>query len=63
MGSNFHFVIYPVNQNNEFNFISIIKGKIYLKHQLSDKKMFENDDFLQSFLGSNIKKFNFRFKK
>ena len=27
LGSKFHFVIYPVNQNKEFNFISIIKKK------------------------------------
>ena len=28
LGSNFHYVIYPVNQNNECNFISIIRKKI-----------------------------------
>ena len=41
-GSNFHFVIYPVNKKNEFNFISIIKKK------LLDKKMYTDDSFLQS---------------
>ena len=51
MGSNFHFVIYPVNQNKEYNFISIIRKNLS-KHQLSDKKLFENDDFLQSLLGN-----------
>ena len=51
MGSNFHFVIYPVNQNKEYNFISIIRKNLS-EHQLSDKKMFENDDFLQSLLGN-----------
>ena len=25
MGSNFHYVIYPVNQNNEYNFVAILK--------------------------------------
>ena len=50
MGSNFHFVIYPVNQNKEYNFISIIRKNLS-EHQLSDKKLFENDDFLQSLLG------------
>ncbi len=54
MGSNFHFVIYPVNQNKDYNFISIIRKNLS-EHQLSDKKMFENDDFLQSLLG-NINK-------
>ena len=47
MGSNFHFVIYPVNQNKEYNFISIIRKNLS-EHQLSDKKLFENNDFLQS---------------
>ena len=41
-GSNFHFVIYPVNQQKEFNFISI------MKKQLLDKKMYTDKSFLQS---------------
>ena len=40
-GSNFHFVIYPVNQNKESNFISIIKK------ELVDKKMYADQNFLQ----------------
>ena len=28
LGPDFHFVIYPINQNNEFNFISIIRKNI-----------------------------------
>ena len=32
MGSNSHYVIYPINQNNEYNFVAIIK-KNY--HQMS----------------------------
>ena len=51
MGSNFHFVIYPVNQNKEYNFISIIRKNLS-KEQLSDEKFFENKDFLQSLLGT-----------
>ena len=47
LGPNFHFVIYPVNQNKEFNFISIIK-KSLKKEQLSDKGYFKNNDFLKS---------------
>jgi len=50
MGSNFHFVIYPVNQNKEYNFISIIRRSLS-KEQLSDEKLFKNNDFLQSLLG------------
>ena len=41
-GSNFHFVIYPVNQKNEFNFILVIKKKLF------DQKTYKNKTFLQS---------------
>ena len=51
MGSNFHFVIYPVNQNKDYNFISIIRKNLS-KEQLADEKLFENNDFLQSLLGT-----------
>ena len=51
MGSNFHFVIYPINQNKEYNFIAIIR-KILSKDQLLDEKLFENNDFLKSLLGT-----------
>tara|TARA_B100001769_G_scaffold260602_1_gene241352 strand:- start:55 stop:1191 length:1137 start_codon:yes stop_codon:yes gene_type:complete len=51
MGSNFHFVIYPVNQSKEYNFISIIRKNLS-KEQLFDEKLFENNDFLQSLLGT-----------
>ena len=47
LGSNFHFVIYPVNQNKEFNFISII-SKNLKKEQIADKSYFQNYDFLKS---------------
>jgi len=51
MGANFHFVIYPVNQNKEYNFVSVI-GRNLSKEQLLDKKLFENNGFLQSLLGT-----------
>ena len=47
LGSNFHFVIYPVNQNKEFNFISIV-GKSLNKEQIADKSYFQNSEFLNS---------------
>ncbi len=47
MGSNLHFVIYPVNQNKEFNFISIIRKNLK-KEQIEDKHFFENNAFLKS---------------
>ena len=49
MGSNFHFVIYPVNQNKEYNFVSIIKKNLSQK-QAEDEKLFKNNDFLQSLI-------------
>ena len=51
MGSNFHFVIYPINQNKEYNFIAIIRKNLS-KDQLSDEKLFENNDFLKSLLST-----------
>ena len=47
LGSNFHFVIYPVNQNKEFNFISIIRKSLE-KEQIFNKNYFQNNDFLKS---------------
>ena len=47
LGKDFHFVIYPVNQNKEFNFISIIKKN--LKNvEISDVSFFNDDNFLKS---------------
>ena len=47
LGSNFHFVIYPVNQNKEFNFISIIRKQLS-NQQLSDENLYTEEDFLNS---------------
>ena len=47
LGPNFHFVIYPVNQNKEFNFISIIRKKLS-KNEISNQNLFESSDFLKS---------------
>jgi len=60
-GSNFHFVIYPVNQNKEFNFISIIRKNIK-KEQIIDKNYFENYEFLQSLVNEISSKTLFNFK-
>ena len=58
LGSNFHFVIYPVNQNKEFNFISIIK-KSLKKEQIADKSYFQNSEFLKSVIDEISKKTSF----
>ena len=47
LGSNFHFVIYPVNQNKEFNFISIIRKKLS-NNEIFNQNLFENSEFLKS---------------
>jgi len=49
MGPNFHFVIYPVNQNKEYNFVSVIKQNLSQK-QIEDEKFLKNNDFLQSLI-------------
>ena len=50
LGSDFHFVIYPVNQNKEFNFISIIRKKLD-KYDLLKENFFESREFLKSLTG------------
>ena len=47
LGSNFHFVIYPLNQNKEFNFISVIRKKLS-KEQILDENLFKSSEFLKS---------------
>ena len=47
LGPNFHFVIYPVNQNKEFNFISIIRKQLS-KQQLLDENLYKDENFLKS---------------
>ena len=62
MGSNFHYVIYPINQNKEYNFVSIINQNLS-QDLLTDKKYFENNDFLQSLIRNINEKFFYRFKR
>ena len=47
MGSNFHYVIYPVNQNNEYNFVAILKKKLN-EEEINNEKLFETNDFIDS---------------
>ena len=54
MGSNSHYVIYPVNQNNEYNFIAIIKKKLS-SDELRNHGLFKSDKFLGS-LRSSLQK-------
>ena len=47
MGSNSHYVVYPVNQNNEHNFVAIIKKKLS-SDQLKNYNLFKSGEFLNS---------------
>ena len=45
MGSNFHYVTYPINKNNEYNFVAILKKKLItsdLNYNNSSSKELEN---------------------
>tara|TARA_B100000686_G_C16748350_1_gene950897 strand:+ start:710 stop:1840 length:1131 start_codon:yes stop_codon:yes gene_type:complete len=55
MGSHFHYVIYPVNQNREYNFVAVIKKKLN-KEELFNEKLFKNNDFLVSLMQIIYKK-------
>ena len=47
LGPNFHFVIYPINQKKEFNFIAIIRKELFKKeiinNDLLNDNTFKND--------------------
>ena len=49
LGANFHFIIYPLDQKNEFNFISIIRKEL-IEREISNKKLFEDNNFIKSLL-------------
>ena len=49
LGSNLHSVSYPVNNSNQFNFVSILRKKLSSK-ELSNYSLFENKDFISSIL-------------
>ena len=61
LGSNFHFVIYPVNQNNEFNFISIVR-KSLKREQIIDKSYFKQNQILESLVSEISSKTSFNLK-
>ena len=49
LGSNFHFVIYPVNQNNEFNFISIVRKKL-VESEITNRSLFKDKSFINNLM-------------
>ncbi len=49
LGSNFHFVIYPINQNNEFNFISIVRKKL-VETEITNRSLFKDKTFINNLM-------------
>ena len=49
LGPNFHFVIYPINQNNEFNFISIIRKEL-IQEEIQNRNLFKENTFINNLL-------------
>ena len=49
LGSNFHFVIYPINQNNEFNFISIVRKKL-VETEITNRSLFKDKSFINNLM-------------
>ena len=56
LGPNFHFVIYPINQNKEFNFISIIRKEL-IEEEIQIKNLFK-ENFLNNLLNQISSKSN-----
>ncbi len=57
LGSNFHFVIYPVNQNKEFNFISIIRKEL-IETEISNRNLFNDKTFTNNLISQISSKSN-----
>jgi len=49
LGSNFHYVIYPVSPNGDLNFIAVMKFKLSMDEQ-KDFSLFNNDNFIRKIL-------------
>ncbi len=49
LGPNFHFVIYPINQNNEYNFISIIRKEL-IDNEFKNKEFFRDKELINNLI-------------
>ena len=58
LGSDFHFVIYPVNQKKELNFISIIRKK-FNKKDILEENLYKSKELLKSLMDEICKKTTF----
>ncbi len=57
LGPNFHFVIYPINQNKEFNFIAVVRKEL-IKKKISDKDFLDDETFKKNLLNQISSKSN-----
>ena len=57
LGPNFHFVIYPINQNKEFNFIAIIRKEL-IKNKIINKDLLNDNVFKKNLLNEISSKSN-----
>jgi len=57
LGANFHFVIYPINQNKEFNFISIIRKEL-IQEEITSRNIFKDTTFMNNLLNQISSKSN-----
>ena len=57
LGPNFHFVVYPVNQNKEFNFISVIRKRL-TEDEIFSRSLFKDNIFINSLLNQISSKSN-----
>ena len=57
LGPNFHFVIYPITQNNEFNFISIIRKEL-IESEISNRNLFNDKTFTNNLINQISSKSN-----
>ncbi len=57
LGPNFHFVVYPINQKNEFNFISIIRKEL-IEHEISNRNLLNDNSFINNLLNQISSKSN-----
>ena len=58
LGPNFHFVIYPINQNKQSNFISIIRKEL-IEVDISNKNLFNDKTFINNLANQISLKSNF----
>ncbi len=57
LGPNFHYVIYPINQNKEFNFISIIRKEL-IEAEITNRNLFNDKTFTGNLINKISSKTN-----